>query len=493
MNKKNTFIISLLCLLICAQTDAQSKGYKAKKKKVPLNHEISFYGAGGLSNLSYKPATGVRTNGLGGDVGLGYSYFVTPQWGIGTGAGIAIFNASTKLDGFEYVISGLNDGEDDFDLYTSFTKWTEKQRIMMLTVPLTVTYRKDWKDKQWYVGAGVKVGLPVSANSNVNNGEVTKHAYYPQYDNWATTQQFMGFGDYSGVSVKNKLNLKPAFFASIDAGLQWKLKENLLLYTGLYFDYGLNSISNPKEPFLTWNLNSPQDFQPNSLLNTEGSSDKASPIAAGVKLRVAFAFVDKGTVKKLKQADKSEKERLAAEEAERQRLIAEETARKQAEEAEKQRLIAEETARKEAEQQRLIAEKEKQVDLEKQQIDKIAREEYLFAVSEIEQTYSEFRLDQIEPSASTKAELDNVVVLMVKYPNVKLVIEGHTCNIGTHDQNIRVGQRRADAAKKYLTGKGIDPDRVYTDTKGDSDPVLPNTSEEYRRKNRRIEIKVLKQ
>jgi outer membrane protein OmpA-like peptidoglycan-associated protein len=501
MNKITTIIISLFCLFICVQTDAQSKSSKSKKKKIPLNHEISFYGAGGLSNLSYQPTVGNKGLGFGGDFGLGYTFFVKPQWGIGTGAGIAMFNAATTLDGFEYTIPDLFDGEDDFDLHTTFNKWTEKQRVTMLTIPLTATYRKDWKENRWYVGAGVKIGLPLSAASNVNNGAVSKQGYYPDYDNWATTQQFMGFGEYSGISVKNKLSMKTAIFASIDAGLQWKMKENLLIYTGIYLDYGLNSIASTekKKPLMTWNLDSPQDFQPNSLLNVQadnadGFTDKISPIAAGIKVRVSFAFADKSAVKKQKRQEKdekaekerliAEKERLAAEEAERQRLIAEETVRKQqAEQAEEEarlQLIAEEENK-----QRQAA------DQAQQQVNDIAREEYLFAISEIEQTYSEFRLDQIEPSASTKTELDNVAELMSKYPAIKIVIEGHTCDIGSNDLNMRVGQHRADAAKKYLTDKGMDPDRIYTDSKGDTEPVLPNTSEEYRRKNRRIEIKVL--
>ena len=56
-------------------------------------HEFSVYGGSGLSTLNYTVTTGEHKAGLGGHFGLGYHYFFSPKWGLGTGAELAIYNA----------------------------------------------------------------------------------------------------------------------------------------------------------------------------------------------------------------------------------------------------------------------------------------------------------------------------------------------------------------------------------------------------------------
>jgi len=84
--------------------------------------------------------------------------------------------------------------------------------------------------------------------------------------------------------------------------------------------------------------------------------------------------------------------------------------------------------------------------------------------------------------------LDRKVSILRKYPDVKIVIDGNTCDLGGDRVNVPLGQRRADAARDYLVRSGIDASRITTNTKASSIPLLPNTNEGNRSQNRRDEF-----
>ncbi len=89
-------------------------------------------------------------------------------------------------------------------------------------------------------------------------------------------------------------------------------------------------------------------------------------------------------------------------------------------------------------------------------------------------------------------ELDEVVAMMKENAKVVIQLEGHTDNKGNAEANLKLSQSRVDAVKKYLTSKGINKDRVKTKAFGGTKPIATETTEEARAKNRRVEMRVLK-
>lgn len=67
------------------------------------------------------------------------------------------------------------------------------------------------------------------------------------------------------------------------------------------------------------------------------------------------------------------------------------------------------------------------------------------------------------------------------YPEVKIVIEGHCCKIGTAEYNLALGERRAKAARDYLLMLGITPDRMSIVSYGEERPLDPNNLPRNRR------------
>ena len=80
----------------------------------------------------------------------------------------------------------------------------------------------------------------------------------------------------------------------------------------------------------------------------------------------------------------------------------------------------------------------------------------------------------------------------VRGVNLEVVIAiGHTDSIGTDAYNQKLSVRRAEAVKKYLSSKGVEGNRIYTEGKGEKQPVASNKTKEGRAKNRRTEIEVI--
>src|SRR5262249_17798406 len=86
--------------------------------------------------------------------------------------------------------------------------------------------------------------------------------------------------------------------------------------------------------------------------------------------------------------------------------------------------------------------------------------------------------------------LDEAVNAMRQDPNLRITVEGHTCNIGTAEYNLALGNRRATAVRDYLVSRGVSADRLNTVSYGEERPKYDNSREETRRLNRRAALTV---
>lgn len=102
-----------------------------------------------------------------------------------------------------------------------------------------------------------------------------------------------------------------------------------------------------------------------------------------------------------------------------------------------------------------------------------------------------FDFDKATLKPEGRAKLDDVVSKLSGV-NLEVVIAvGHTDSVGSDAYNQSLSLKRAEAVKAYLTGKGIDKSRVYTEGKGEKQPVADNKTSAGREKNRRVEIEVV--
>ena len=104
-------------------------------------------------------------------------------------------------------------------------------------------------------------------------------------------------------------------------------------------------------------------------------------------------------------------------------------------------------------------------------------------------TFFDFDKSVIKPEG--KAKLDDLTSKIKGITLEVIIAVGHTDSVGSDAYNQKLSMRRAEAVKAYMVSKGIEANRVYTEGKGEKQPVADNKTAEGRAKNRRVEIEVV--
>jgi len=112
------------------------------------------------------------------------------------------------------------------------------------------------------------------------------------------------------------------------------------------------------------------------------------------------------------------------------------------------------------------------------------------AVREITFEDVHFDFDRYSLRPEAVRTLDEAVTVLQQNADVRVEIEGHTCNIGTGEYNLALGERRANAVRDYLVSRGISAERFRTVSYGEERPKYDNAREETRRLNRRAALLV---
>jgi outer membrane protein OmpA-like peptidoglycan-associated protein/tetratricopeptide (TPR) repeat protein len=102
-----------------------------------------------------------------------------------------------------------------------------------------------------------------------------------------------------------------------------------------------------------------------------------------------------------------------------------------------------------------------------------------------------FESGKAELAESSNEELNKLVSLLGANPTKKIIINGHTDNIGNPEDNVILSRQRANAVKAYLIGSGISGDRISSKAFGERAPISTNSTIEGRAMNRRIEFQLI--
>ena len=290
-------------------------------------YELSIYGGGGYSFFScrlpanttfypnfnteqllqgeyFPPPEGlyavkdVSSGGSGGDLGVGFTGFITPYVALHVGIGLGLSNVSIKADTLKTATFGLKNLDNQsagttYDLYSNLFDYKEKRRTFSLSIPLMLQFQTIENPSGWgrrtnlshgfYVKAGFKLNILLSNVYETSVTNLYNVGYFPDMENGAGTQKFVGFGNFKGTSSEGNFGFVQALLA-LEAGMKWSISGDMFVYTGAYFDYGLNDpAKNNRQP--TSDFTSQESLQDFTLLDF---TEKAHLMTVGLKVSLAF-------------------------------------------------------------------------------------------------------------------------------------------------------------------------------------------------------------
>jgi len=467
--KRIIFTVSLMLIAIIS-VQAQEKG-----------SYLTVSGSIGMNQFRYEMDNGRMGDprlGYGG--ALGYQYFWNRHWGIGTGVGIAYYTTRAKYNNSfknDKTHFQFNDRIDDdwvtgaptkFDLQLKLNDWVEKQYAYFLEIPLMLCYQTKWGEQQkfgMYWGVGAKVQLPViySKYSVTNGSELLIQGYYPDAKLTIDGRHIKdeinnthGYGSYKNLNFKDDLDIKMSFAAVGELGFLIALNRRVDLAVGGYLDVGLNNIKDGNK-----------SASDNKYLLEPGSGNIHDE---SVKAKDKYAYngiINSHVTDDVKLLGVGGKVGL--------RIKLGKLTEKKVEEAKEEMIVVQE----------VIKEPEPVVEVKPLVVDEGISAADLAILAE--PIFFDLNKHNLKPEAIVV--LDRKVAILKKYPDIKVQIAGNCCDLGGDRINIPLGQRRADSARDYLVNNGIDASRMTTITQAANYPMLPNTNEQNRTKNRRDDFK----
>ncbi|HET6769126.1 MAG TPA: OmpA family protein [Chitinophagaceae bacterium] len=99
-----------------------------------------------------------------------------------------------------------------------------------------------------------------------------------------------------------------------------------------------------------------------------------------------------------------------------------------------------------------------------------------------------FGFDQSNLTSEARTNLDKLVVILQRYPDTNIEVQGHTDSKGTNSYNQKLSEQRASAVSYYLSGKGIAASRLTLVGFGETMPKYTNDTEDGQAQNRRVEF-----
>jgi opacity protein-like surface antigen len=298
--------ITACCLFITTAATAQKTQTAATASK----HELSIYGLDGYSSLLYtvssnganivtNSGTNSSSGGVGGGAGLGYTFNISPSLGIVTGVEMSIYasKVSFGIDSSKYEVGT---GNDLFRFKYSLSNYKETQSVTLFSIPVMAQYSLpvgSGGTMRFYLSGGFKLGFPISAKADISPGSASTYGFCTnEYGEYKVLPTHGFANNISLPDTKKDIDLGFSAALALETGLRFTLTDKIGLYTGLYFDYGLNSIQkvNDKHPLeydlrhlSEYDVINEKPFLYNSVLNS-GFVDKVNLLSVGLKVRISF-------------------------------------------------------------------------------------------------------------------------------------------------------------------------------------------------------------
>ena len=499
--KKNLLLVSLIFAMCTAF--GQEVQTENNSGTTPENYETSFFcphhvnvhvGEAWTNNI-YRRAGMNQYYSHSTMLDVDYAYFFNEHWGLSLGVGLNRIGAKASISRSGVIddYNVANDPEFDqyipgtavYDLYYDAHGLREKEVVWAVEVPLKAHF--DWRfdgRNGIYAALGLQGYFPIKGfNKYTGEGTITTCGYEEQINQWYARHYENGEikmdnhfieGSYTGKGKNVKM--RPSVDILADFGGVFAISKKVDFYLGAYVKYGfLDILPKAKTPIIAANDQGVMEFQgtlgsdlldvayANGELKRKGQT-KWHLCQVGVKTGFHFKTCATPAEKSKKQLEKE---------------------------------ILEELKKKSNEP--IIIKQDPQYIYIVPFCDQLNDDDdYLTpadkkAINELSDALSKtkilFDLDKDIPKISDYNDNINKTVSILKAnPQLKLIVEGYTCDLGSEQHNRDLAQRRANNVRQLFIEKGVNPDQIETASYTVNDPQNNQNIADPRREEHRAAI-----
>lgn len=399
-------------------------------------HHFRAWIGGGYGSIGYAPKGGsIDTDAtLGGTaaghgaaaVALQYAYFWHPEWGFSIGVGASSYGSHATNSFVRSWQDQTDTNGERYEHRIDARDIEERQHTWMIDVPVEFDYQHLFKSQKagLYLGLGANVGIPVSTQYKVLNGEVEHIGYY---DKW--NLEIRGHRDFyteSTTTTKTTKMLLPAVAGTAKIGFFFPVNENVDILLGLYGRYTLNNIQRKdieSPAFMHTEYEGEEAYKNHTFMEREYAGmlgttqvEKMHPWQAGLQLGVEWHHVDRRTETPYHY----------------EQLATYDTLYISRPRAEKSVTQAYDTA--------------------------------FTPVYELKRLMDKsiiwFDLNSYVPKLDPADILEQMAAVLIANPGLRVNVNGHTCTIGKRAYNQKLSEKRAQAVADRLIKLGVNPNQL---------------------------------
>lgn len=285
----------LILAVIALLSIGSAKGYEDYNK-----NEVVLGVSGGLSALQYSVSEGDYDPGVGTSVSLNYIYHLNKNWGIGTGAGVALYQSSVRYNTFSDsynvgaspIISGTDGSNLEF-MY-NYSELRDKQSLLYVNIPIFVQYQSDFG---LYARVGAEIGIPAVGGSTIYYTQLNTSAYSSYTNATYNNLPSHGLGTYTYQEKDISLNFLTNASLTGEVGWNWNWENQYRLYIGVTGSYGLLNVykRESNQPQLVYNNGDLQETpiwnaNKNNDTNDTLTGDRVNTYSFGLVLRYSIGW-----------------------------------------------------------------------------------------------------------------------------------------------------------------------------------------------------------
>lgn len=214
----------------------------------------------GISGLNYEMSKGSSNLRWGGSIGGVFSYPLTKsvtmeayrKWSVLSGLHLGFYRTELSLPKGTYVSNQIDSQNSAFEFRTTLSNYQEKQRMVLLSIPIMIQYSKYATDTSskyvaFHFAGGMKWMIPVSQLASASSDTVSLTGYYPNVNVEVDDLASRGFGTLNNLENNDiDTDITGGITLSLQGGVDFRLGKSLF-YTGLYVDYGLKNLTKDTE------------------------------------------------------------------------------------------------------------------------------------------------------------------------------------------------------------------------------------------------------